>query len=146
MLKLPDIQKLNLRCSAWIMSKVSVSRRELRLSESNVLKFYAEDVFKVFGIPCENRSVKGRDANINPEAIHFIKSTLEMNKTGVHSLHVAEQFLMHDSNENFSKLEKDCFQIAFVIFVMGHVLAPTTKHNYSTIDFWGAIANTEMIQ
>ncbi|XP_044423436.1 uncharacterized protein [Triticum aestivum] len=146
MLNLPDIQKLNLRCSAWIMSRVSVSRRELRLSESKVLKFYAEDVFKVFGIPCENRSMKGRDANINPEAIHFIKSTLEMNKTGVHSLRVAEQFLMHDINENSSKLEKDYFQIAFVIFVMGHVLAPTTKHNYSTIDFWGAIANTEMIQ
>uniref|UniRef100_A0A8R7QZ19 Uncharacterized protein n=1 Tax=Triticum urartu TaxID=4572 RepID=A0A8R7QZ19_TRIUA len=146
MLKLPDIQKLNLRCSAWIMSRVSVSRREFRLSESKVLKFYAEDVFKVFSIPCGNRSVKGRDANINPEAIHFIKSTLEMNKTGVHSLRAAEQFLMRDINENSSKLEKDCFQISFVIFVMGHVLAPTTKHNYSTIDFWGAIANTKMIQ
>ena len=69
-----------------------------------------------------------------------------MNKTGVHSLRAAENFLMRDINENSSKLEKDCFQIAFVIFVMGHVLAPTTKHNYSTIDFWGAIANTEMIQ
>ncbi|XBH89541.1 hypothetical protein VPH35_081414 [Triticum aestivum] len=65
-LKLPDIQKLNLRCSAWIMSRVSVSRREIRLSESKVLKFYVEDVYKVFGIPCGNRSVKGRDANINP--------------------------------------------------------------------------------
>lgn len=69
-----------------------------------------------------------------------------MNKTGVHSLRSAEEFLLRDINENSSKLEKDCFQIAFVIFVMGHVLAPTTKHNYSTIDFWGAIVNTEMIE
>ena len=81
--------------------------------------------------------MKGRDENINLEAIHFIKSTLEMDKTGVHSLRAVEQFLMRDINENSSKLEKDYFQIAFVIFVMGHVLAPTTKHNYSTIDFWG---------
>lgn len=146
MLKLPDLQKLNLKCSAWIMSKVSVSRRQIILSDSKVLKFFAEDVYKVFGIPCGHRNVKGRDANINPEAINFIKATLRMNKSGAHSLTAAEEFLLRDINEDSSKLEKDCFQIAFVIFVMGHVLAPTTKHNYSTIDFWGAIANTEMIQ
>ncbi|XBH92970.1 hypothetical protein VPH35_083988 [Triticum aestivum] len=29
---------------------------------------------------------------------------------------------------------------------MGHLLAPSTKHNYATIDFWGAVANPEMIQ
>ncbi|XBH54308.1 hypothetical protein VPH35_076642 [Triticum aestivum] len=29
---------------------------------------------------------------------------------------------------------------------MGHLLAPSTKHNYATIDFWGALANPEMIQ
>ena len=68
-----------------------------------------------------------------------------MDKTGVHSLRAAENFLLRDINENSCKLEKDCFQIAFVIFVTGHVLAPTTKHNYATIDYWGAIANTEAI-
>ncbi|XBH76496.1 hypothetical protein VPH35_103122 [Triticum aestivum] len=116
------------------MSRVSVSRREIKLRDNKVLKFYPEDFYKVFGIPCGHRSVKGRDANINPEAIHFIKSTLQMNKTGVHSLRAAKDFLMCEINENSSKLEKDCFQIAFVIF-----------HNYTTIDFWGAIANTEPI-
>uniref|UniRef100_A0A8I6YWM3 Uncharacterized protein n=1 Tax=Hordeum vulgare subsp. vulgare TaxID=112509 RepID=A0A8I6YWM3_HORVV len=145
MLKLPDLQKLNLKCNAWIMSRVSVNRREIQLSEHKVLKFYAEDVYKVFGIPCGHRNVKGRDATINPEAVNFIKSTLQMNKTGVHSLSAVEHFLMRQIDENSSKIEKDCFQIAFVIFVMGHVLVPTTKHNYTTIRFWGAIANTESI-
>lgn len=28
---------------------------------------------------------------------------------------------------------------------MGHVLAPTTKHDYATIDYWGALASTETI-
>uniref|UniRef100_A0A453BHN7 Uncharacterized protein n=1 Tax=Aegilops tauschii subsp. strangulata TaxID=200361 RepID=A0A453BHN7_AEGTS len=45
-----------------------------------------------------------------------------MNKIGVHSLRAAEEFLLGDINENSSKLEKYCFQIAFVIFVVGHVL------------------------
>lgn len=47
--------------------------------------------------------------------------------------------------QSSSKLEKDCFQIAFVIFVVGHVLAPATKHVYATIDFWGELSNTETI-
>ncbi|XBH56065.1 hypothetical protein VPH35_077989 [Triticum aestivum] len=68
-----------------------------------------------------------------------------MDKTGVHSLRAAEEFLMREIAESSSKLEKDCFQIAFVIFVMGHVLAPRTKHDYGTIDYWGALANTENI-
>ncbi|XP_044338620.1 uncharacterized protein [Triticum aestivum] len=145
MLKLPALQKLSLKSSAWIMSRVSVSRREIKLRDNKVLIFFAEDVHKVFGIPCGHRSVKGRDASINPEAVQFIKTTLQMNRTGVHSLKAAEDFLMRDINENSSKLEKDCFQIAFVIFVMGHVLVPSTKHNYTTIDFWGAVASTESI-
>lgn len=41
--------------------------------------------------------------------------------------------------------EMDCFQIAFVIFVTGHVLVPTTKYDYATIDYCGALANTETI-
>uniref|UniRef100_A0A453I153 Uncharacterized protein n=1 Tax=Aegilops tauschii subsp. strangulata TaxID=200361 RepID=A0A453I153_AEGTS len=68
-----------------------------------------------------------------------------MDKTGVHSMRAAEEFLMREIAESSSKLEKDCFQIAFVIFVMGHVLAPRTKHDYGTIDYWGALANTENI-
>ena len=28
---------------------------------------------------------------------------------------------------------------------MGHVLAPTTKHDYTTIDYWDALASTETI-
>ncbi|KAM3244997.1 hypothetical protein ACQJBY_056373 [Aegilops geniculata] len=68
-----------------------------------------------------------------------------MDKKGVHSLGAAEDFLKRDISESSSKLEKDCFQIAFVIFVMGHVLAPSTKHDYGSIDFWGALADTENI-
>ncbi|KAF7097850.1 hypothetical protein CFC21_099634 [Triticum aestivum] len=144
MLKLPMRQKLNLKFSAWTMSKVSVSQCAIILI-SKKLKFWPEDVHKVFGILCGHRSIRGRDGHITPDAIQFFKKTLGMDKKGVHSLRAAEEFLLRDVSETSSKLEKDCFQIAFVIFVMGHVLAPTTKHDYATIDFWGALANTETI-
>ncbi|XP_044384772.1 uncharacterized protein [Triticum aestivum] len=145
MLKLPFLQKLNLKFSAWTMSKVCVERRAIVLSETKILKFFVEDIHKVFGIPCGHRSVRGRDGFIKPEAITFIKRTLGMDRTGVHSLRAAEEFLLRDRSKDSSKMEKDCFHIAFVIFVMGHVLAPRTKHDYGTIDYWGALANTENI-
>lgn len=62
-----------------------------------------------------------------------------------HSLHAAEDFLKRNITEESSKLEKDCFQIAFVIFVMGHVIAQSCKHDYKGIDFWDALASTEDI-
>lgn len=73
MLKLPMLQKLNLKFSAWTMSKVCVERRAIVLSETKVLKFFAEDIHKVFGIPCGHRNVKGRDGFIKPKAVTFIK-------------------------------------------------------------------------
>ncbi|XBJ11384.1 hypothetical protein VPH35_016090 [Triticum aestivum] len=137
MLDLQMLQTLNLKFSAWTMSKVSTSCRAIVRAANKVLKFWPEDVHKVFGIPCGHRNIKGRDGHIKPEAVQFIKTALGMDKKGLHSLRAVEDFLRRDISESSSKLEKDCFQIAFVIFVMGHVLAPTTNHDYATIDFWG---------
>ncbi|EMS54717.1 hypothetical protein TRIUR3_17535 [Triticum urartu] len=141
MLQPQMLQKLNLKFSAWTMSKVSTTRCAIVLAENTIVKFWAEDVHKIFGIPCGHHNIKGRDGGIKPEAIKFIKSTLGM-QTKRH-LVPPKVFLMRDISESSIKLEKDCFQIAFIIFVMGHVLVPTTKHDYATIDFLGAPANTD---
>lgn len=58
-------------------------------------------------------SISGHDGHIKLDAVQLMKSTLGMNKTGVHSLRAAEEFLLRDISESLSKLEKDCFQIAF---------------------------------
>lgn len=139
------IQKINLKLSSWTMSKVDVVRRAIVVSDKKLLPFRPSDVAKVFRIPCGNRDVHGLDGNINEESISFIKKTLGMNQSASHSLRAAEDFLKRNITEESSKLEKDCFQKAFVIFVMGHVLAPSCKHDYKSIDFWGALASTEEI-
>lgn len=112
-MQLPLLHKLNLKFSAWTVSKVSVSCRAFILSESKILMFWAEDVHTAFGIPCCHRSISGHDGHIKLDAVQLMKSTLGMNKTGVHSLRAAEEFLLRDISESSSKLEKDCFQIAF---------------------------------
>jgi len=144
-LKLPMLQKLNLKFSAWIMRRVDVAGRAICISENKTLRFWEEDIHKVFGVPCGNRDVRGRDGSIMQQSIEFLKMSLGMDKAGAHSLRAAQEFLKRDINEDSSKVEKDWFQIAFVIFAMGHFLAPSTKYDYCQIGFWGAVANTEAI-
>jgi hypothetical protein len=70
-----------------------------------------------------------------------------MNDKGNQILKVSESVIARPLDEHTSSnLEKDCFKIAFVIFLMGHLLAPSTKHDNRSIDFWGALANTDNIQ
>jgi hypothetical protein len=144
-LKIPMIQKVSLKFSAWTMSKVDVVRQAICIREDKVLKFWAEDLHKMFGVPCGNQDVKGRDANITQDSVDLIKKSIGLDRAGEHSLRAVEEFLKRDVRDESSKIEKDCFQIAFVIFVMGHLLAPSTKYDYCQIDFWGAVANTENI-
>ncbi|XBI98484.1 hypothetical protein VPH35_018715 [Triticum aestivum] len=144
-LKLPMLVKLDLRMSAWVMRKVNARCRAIVIDNDNTIGFTAEDFHKVFGIPCGNRDVGGRDAQISQSAINFIKQSIGMDSTVAHNLKAAEGFISRDISEDSSKIEKDCFQIAFVIFVMGYLIAPCTKHDTMTIDFWGALANPELI-
>ncbi|XP_037424828.1 uncharacterized protein LOC119289653 isoform X1 [Triticum dicoccoides] len=144
-LKLPMLVKLDLRMSAWVMRKVNARCRAIAIDNDNTIGFTAEDFHKVFGIPCGNRDVGGRDAQISQSAINFIKQSIGMDSTVAHNLKVAEGFISRDISEDSSKIENDCFQIAFVIFVMGYLIAPCTKHDTMTIDFWGALANPELI-
>ncbi|XBI61546.1 hypothetical protein VPH35_042327 [Triticum aestivum] len=145
MLKLPLLGKMDLKMSAWIMRKVKVKVRAIVVDEHRVIPFVPEDFHKVFGIPCGNRAVRGRDGKIKSAAVEFMKQTIGMDASPAQNLKMAEDFLSRDISDESSKIEKDCFQISFVIFVMGYVLSPGTKYEHMTIDFWGALANPELI-
>ncbi|XP_048545183.1 uncharacterized protein LOC125524137 isoform X3 [Triticum urartu] len=145
MLKLPLIAKIDLKLSLWVMRKVEVVSRMIVIDKDRKLLFTPEDFHKVFGVLCGNRDVRGRDGDISIRSVEFIKDIIGMNRSAAHSLKATEIFLYRDINESSTKMEKDCFQIAFIIFVLGYVIAPSTKHDYMTIDFWGAVANPELI-
>ncbi|XBI94205.1 hypothetical protein VPH35_030892 [Triticum aestivum] len=145
MLNLPLLGKLDLKMSAWVMRKAKVKTRTIVIDKDRVIMFTPEDFHKNFGVPCGNRAVRGRDGEIKTAAVEFMKQTIGMNASPAHNLKVAEDFLCREISEESSKIEKDCFQISFVIFVMGYVLSPGTKYEHMTIDFWGALANPELI-
>ncbi|EMS48962.1 hypothetical protein TRIUR3_24863 [Triticum urartu] len=51
-----------------------------------------------------------------------------------------------EAQEESTETKKDCFKIAFVIFIIGHVLAPTAKHDYISVDFWAALNDVSKIK
>jgi hypothetical protein len=128
------------------MSKVDVQAMEIDVGPTRKLRFWAADVHKVFAVPCGPREVRESGKQLTAEAVHFIKNALGMDSSdNAHSLKAAEAFLMKEISPSSSQMEQDCFKTAYVIFVMGHILAPGSKHDYSSIDFWSAIGSAELI-
>ena len=71
--------------------------------------------------------------------IEFSTLASSISTKGVHSLKAAEFILSKNLDENSSKVECDCFKIAFVIFSFGHVLNPCAKHDYTSVDYRAAL-------
>jgi hypothetical protein len=146
LLSLPPFTRFNLKFSKWIMSKVDSASRSIYLDDSRKISFWDSDVHKVFGIPYGPRDIHAIDGQASEQTVQFMRSAMGMPEKGGHILKCAENIITRPLTENVSSnLEKDCFQMAFVIFVMGHLLAPSIKHDYTSIDYWGAIARTDRI-
>ncbi|XBJ23646.1 hypothetical protein VPH35_001734 [Triticum aestivum] len=145
-LKLPALARLNLRFSKWWMSRLDGPSMSVHLNATKRLRFWPGDVHKVFGVPCGPKNILGPDGQCSETTIQFLRSILGMPKKGNQVLKAAESNLTRPLSEHCSSnLEKDCFKMAFVIFVIGHLLASSNKHDTSIIDYWGEIANTDRI-
>jgi hypothetical protein len=118
----------------------------INLGESRKIRFWDADVHKVFGIPCGSRDIHALDAQASDLSVQFMRTAMGMPEKGGQVLKCAEIILTRPLKEaTCSNLEKDCFQMAFVIFTMGHLLAPSTKHDFTSLDYWGALARTDRI-
>jgi hypothetical protein len=145
--RLPCISRINLKFSKWLMSRVDGPGRAIKLDDRRRIRFWTKDIAKVFGIPCGPREIHGPDSNCSETTVAFIRSALGMPEKGSLILRAAENIVTRPLNESeSSNLEKDCFKMAFVIFAMGHLLAPCTKHDSTSIDYWAAIANVDRIK
>ncbi|KAM0860649.1 hypothetical protein ACQ4PT_046405 [Festuca glaucescens] len=144
MLKIRMLTRLNLKFSAWLMERVESN--ELKIDEERILKIQDHDVEKVFGLPCGTRLISPDTPEPSEACIEFLRVSSNLSK-GAHSLKAAEAYLLRDDiNEDSSKVQIDCFKIAFLVFVVGHLLAPSTKYDYISIDFWAALNDTSRIK
>ncbi|XBH73748.1 hypothetical protein VPH35_100813 [Triticum aestivum] len=117
------------------MDRVDVDNSVINLECQGMLELTDESVHSVFAIPRGELAIGPEGVEPSEACIEYTRFAASMNDKGTHSLKAAEAYLMRDIAANSRKIDMDCFKIAFVIFVIGHVLAPSAKHDYVTIDF-----------
>lgn len=138
---LPCISKVNLKMSAWLLAKLDAEENALVFSKSQRLYVHEKDVGIVFGIPCGDLDVGCTE--ISREQIEFIREDCGL--TCSRSFKSLEHVLARHIDEKSLRQEVHRFKTAFVIFVMGHLLAPSVKHDHGNIDYWGALKDPELI-
>jgi hypothetical protein len=127
------------------MGLIDVDSRTIPAANNEKICFSSADIHKVFDLPTGGIVICRDASSTCPETIKFIRNAIGMAEGGRHSLKTVETYLLGELNDKSSSIEKSCFQIAYVIFVMGHLLDPSTKHEYTTMDFWSAIKDAEHI-
>ena len=133
----------NLKLSAWLLSRLDTDESCLVFSESRHIYVHEKDIGIVFGIPCGDIDVSSID--ISPEQLDDIRNTCGLCGKDSRSFKSLEYVLQKHIDDRSSRLELDRFKISFVIFVMGHLLAPSANHNHGNCDFWAALKDTDMI-
>ena len=146
LLKFPLLNKLNLKFSVWLLSKIDEIRRMIIIDESRQYKMSPKDVKNVFGIPCSGRRVLEKISDGKQGIVYLIRKCLGMEKKDGHSLKAAQKILEKQYRNPMSQEEIKVFKTAFIIFIVGHLLAPTSKHDYGTFAYWHALENTDDLQ
>ncbi|XP_020155707.1 uncharacterized protein [Aegilops tauschii subsp. strangulata] len=146
LLHIKSWQKINLKYSAYLMDRVHVDNSVINLEGQGMLELTDESVHSVFAIPRGELAIGPEGVEPSEACIEYTRFAASINDKGTHSLKAAEAYLMRDIAANSRKIDMDCFKIAFVIFVIGHVLAPSAKHDYVTIDFWAALSDVDKIR
>jgi hypothetical protein len=77
LLDLPLISKVNLKLSAWLLTKLDTQDSCLVFSESKRIYLHEKDIGKVFGIPCGDLDVCS--SGISPEQIVELRCSLGLN-------------------------------------------------------------------
>lgn len=83
------------------------------------------DVKNIIGIPCGPRRMTG----LASDDVKARKAFIQQSIGG----------LANETNSGMTKKQCDNFKVSFVIFVVGHLLAPTTRNNVGNTSFWDAL-------
>ncbi|KAM3227560.1 hypothetical protein ACQJBY_059367 [Aegilops geniculata] len=131
--------KLNLKFSSSLMFGVDPDECVLELDQSRRIPITDQDVNNVLGLSQGSRIIPPGHSDLYEVCIEFSRLASSISTKGVHSLKAAELILSKPLDETSSKVECECFKIAFVIFSVGHVLNPCAKHDYTSVDYWAAL-------
>ena len=138
-LEIPCISKLNLKLSAWLLSKLDSEESCLVFGPSRRIYIHEDDVGIVLGIP--NGEIDVSSTSVTDEQLDLLRSSIGLAGSEPRSIKGIEYVLEKPLDDQSSSQEIDGFKVAFVVFVICHLLAPCVKHDHVNLDFWGALKN-----
>lgn len=139
LLHLKLTHKINLKFSASLMDRVDPETSTLVLDQARKIPITDQDVNHAFGLPQGTRLIPPGHTDLSDACIEFRRLASSISAKGVRSLKAAEAIVTKQIDEPSTKVETDCFKIAFVVFSVGHVLNPCSKHDYTSVDYWTAL-------
>ncbi|KAM3406398.1 hypothetical protein ACQJBY_000472 [Aegilops geniculata] len=145
-LAIKTVPKLNLKFSSCLMERVNPDTREILIDDDRAIKFSPRDVGNVFGIPCGEKKISTYPTELSEACAGYKKFAEEMSDKGTHSLKAAEAMLLKPLDADSPAIDIDMFKVAAVIFIVGHMLCPSSKNDYTTVDYWEALSRTSEIR
>ncbi|TVU35744.1 hypothetical protein EJB05_17647, partial [Eragrostis curvula] len=146
LLNFPYLKQINRRFSVWLMSKVDVSSISIVIDSSRIIRFGKEDVSLVFGIPCRGRTVTKRGCLKKDRKQASNDGLCNSRLMELRSIKSCQEVLERSYTDVMTKEEEDVFKAAFVVFAMSTLLAPGTKHDYASGDYWDALKDPSAIK
>ncbi|KAG2657785.1 hypothetical protein PVAP13_1KG201000 [Panicum virgatum] len=131
LLDVPLINKVNLNLSSWLLSKLDTDESCILISEKRWIFVHEKDAGIVFGIPCGDLDVFSSE--ICPHQLTLTMMNCGLSPKEARSLKGIESVLEKHLDDRSTRLEEDNFKIAFVVYAIAHLLAPSAKHDHINI-------------
>ncbi|TVU22288.1 hypothetical protein EJB05_31973 [Eragrostis curvula] len=145
LLEFPAMKQVDRKFSMWLMSKVDVESHTLVLSERRKISFNKEDVSLVFGVSCAGSEVVPRQTARWAAPTTCSSGIVGGLRKDLRSVKAVQDVLERNYADGMTREEEDEFKVAFVVFVMSCILAPCSKHDYASADYWRALADPSRI-
>ncbi|CAN6285601.1 unnamed protein product [Urochloa humidicola] len=145
-LELPQIAKVDRKFTMWLLTKLNPETKCIVVNDQEVTDVNDFEVARIMGIPCGNKCVCPLDGDDRKSKLDFVRNCIGAKESETNGLVAAGLNVTKDYSYPMSVKEIDTFKVSFVVWVMGHLLAPTKKHNVGGDGFWGALKNPDEIK
>jgi hypothetical protein len=146
LLHLPQINKVNLKFTLWVLSKIDVQSRSMPVGRDGRVFLCPEHMEKLLGVPSSGRQVCGLEPDNAQERSDFVRLAMGATQHCNNPLKAAQSVVTRPWKDEVSCDMIDEFKVAFVVWINGRFLAPTTKHDLGCSDFWGSLYITREIK
>ncbi|CAM0947596.1 unnamed protein product [Alopecurus aequalis] len=144
-LQLGLVNKVNLKFTAWLFSRIDLKTRSMPVGSDGRVFLCPEHVEKVIGVPSRGRQVCGLESDDAQERSDFVRLAMGATQFCSNPLKAAQSVVTRQWKDDVTPSRVDEFKVAFVVWINGRFLAPTTKQYLGYSDFWGALYNTDEI-